>query len=317
MRGRSLVLFLILAGCGGDGVAGHLADAPPASDAPLADTPPADMPDAGPSSYDPTGGIVTSGEHGGPGCPDSDATTFTLAAGAVTSRPFAGIVTGAAGSGVFYVRGTGNQELFGTIPTDANGNYNVTVPLFCGAQLVKLHWTNATCAYDIVYDVTTDTCTDRDIRITVGWDDIGLDWELHLIKPGGKINDNATDCTWTSCIGTAPDWGVIGSTADDPSKDVDNTGPYGPENILLSGPEVGTYTVMVEHWNGNGSPLSDGTVILNVAGKPAVVQRVMDLAPYHVWTAATITFPGGVVTPSSAVYDCSANWSGGCRDSIP
>jgi hypothetical protein len=31
---------------------------------------------------------------------------------------------------VFYVHGTGNQELFGTIPTDADGNYNVTVPLF-------------------------------------------------------------------------------------------------------------------------------------------------------------------------------------------
>jgi hypothetical protein len=43
----------------------------------------------------------------------------------------------------------------------------------------------------------------------------------------------------------------------------------------------------------------------------------MDLAPFHVWTAATITYPGGIITPSSAVYDCSANWSSGCRDSIP
>jgi hypothetical protein len=317
MSGRSLALFLILAGCGGGDGVGHLADAPPPPDAPLADTPSANMPDAATVSYDPTGGIVTPGEHGGAGCPDSDATTFTIAAGAVTSNPFTGIVTGAEGNGVFYVRGTGNQELFGTIPTDASGNYNVTVPLFCGAQLVKLHWTNATCAYDIVYDVTTDACADPDIRITVGWDDLGLDWELHLIKPGGKINDNATDCTWTSCISTRPDWGVIGSTADDPTKDVDNTGHYGPENILLSGPEAGTYTVMVEHWNGGGSPMSDGTVILNVAGKPAVVQHVMDLAPFHVWTAATITYPGGIVTPSTAVHDCSANWSDGCRDSIP
>jgi hypothetical protein len=243
--------------------------------------------------------------------------TFTIAAGAVTSQSFSGLVTGATGNGQFYVRGTANQELFGTVPTDANGNYDVTVPLFCGAQLVKLHWVNATCAYDIVYDVTTDSCTEPDIRITMGWDELGLDWELHLIKPGGKINDNATDCTWTSCIGTAPDWGVQGSTADDPTKDVDNTGNFGPENILLSGPEPGTYTVMVEHWNGGGSPMSDGTVILNVAGKPIVVQQTMDLAPFHVWTAATITYPGGIIPPSSAIYDCSANWSSGCRDSIP
>src|SRR5262245_32881064 len=135
MSGRSLVLFSILAGCGGDGRVGHLPDAPPPPpDAPLADTPSGGPPDAA-ASYDPTGGIVPPGEYGGAGCPASDEPNCVLAAGAVTSRPFAGIDTGAAGNGIFYVRGTGNQELFGTIPTDANGNYNVTVPLFCGAQL--------------------------------------------------------------------------------------------------------------------------------------------------------------------------------------
>lgn len=276
-----------------------------------------DAPPTTGSPHDPSGGITEPGEHGGAGCPDSDATTFTLAAGAATSNVFSGVVTGAEGNGTFYVRGSGNQELFGTIPTDAGGNYSVNVPLFCGAQLVKLHWANATCDYTIVIDVTADACVEPDIRITLGWDAIGLDWELHLIKPGGRINDNATDCTWTSCIGISPDWGVLGDPADDPSKDVDNTGPFGPENIVLRGPETGTYTVMVEHWSPNGDPLSDGTVILNVGGQAITVVQKADLPVFHVWTVATITYPGAVVTTSQAVHDCTANWTNGCLDSIP
>jgi len=281
----------------------------------------APIPDAAPSAdatdYDPTGGIDTPGEHGGVDCPDSDVTEFTLALDGVTSHIFSGVVTGAVGNGQFYVQGSGSQELFGTVPTDVAGNYSVNVPIFCGDQLVKLMWTNATCSYVIVYDVSSTGCVDPDIRITMLWDDIGRDWELHLIKPGGQINDNATDCTWTSCIGSSPDWGVIGDPADDPHKDVDNTGAYGPENIWLAGPESGTYTVMVEHWNGSGDPASDGTVIFNVAGQPITVVDISDLAPYWVWTAGTIDFPAGTVTPSTATYDCTANWSGGCRDAIP
>ncbi len=313
-----LMLSVCLWACGEEKVAG-LPDAPllppdgPAADP---DSPPPDGPEQ-PQSFDPTGGETTPGEHGGPGCPDTDETVFAIADGAATSHTFSGTVTDAVGNGIFYVKGTGNQELFGTIPTDAGGLYNVTVPLFCGAQQVKLYWENATCDYAIVYDVTTDVCDEPDIRITMGWDGIGIDWELHLIKPGGRINDNATDCTWTSCIGIAPDWGVIGDPTDDPSKDVDNTGFFGPENIVLRNPEAGTYTVMVEHWNISGDPLSDGTVILNVNGAPIVVNSYTDLAPFHVWTVATITYPGGTVTTSQDDYDCTANWVDGCLDPIP
>lgn len=314
-----ILLISILVACG-DAKPGELPDAATSSDAPTsadaALAPDAPTDGAAPSMHDPTGGITMPGEHGGSGCPDTDESMFTLPLGAVSSHAFSGVVTGAEGHGTYYVRGTGNQELFGTVPTDTAGNYQIEVPLFCGAQLVKLRWTNAACSYTLVYDVTTDTCTTPDIRITMNWDELGADWELHLVKPGGKINDNATDCTWTSCIGASPDWGVQGDATDDPTKDVDNTGAFGPENILLSKPESGTYTVMVEHW-GQGDPMSDGTVILNVANQPIHVLRMTDLAPMRVWTAATLTYPGAVVAPSTAVHDCSANWSGGCRDSIP
>lgn len=331
MRSAILSAFLVpvlvfAVACGGDDDDDDVAGDPDASNsgADAASTPVPDaapIPDAAPSpdasTYDPTGGIDTPGEHGGTDCPDSDITEFTLALDGVTRHLFEGVIVGADGDGAFYVEGTGNQELFGTIPTDGDGVYAVDVPLFCGDQLVKMMWTNDTCPYVIVFSVAVTTCVDPDIRVTLTWDAIGDDWELHLIKPGGRINDHATDCTWDSCISDSPDWGEVGDPSDDPHKDVDNTGAYGPENIWLAGPETGTYTVMVEHWGSGGDPLSDGSVIFNVAGQPITVVDTQDLPPSWVWTAGTIEFPGGSVTPSTERYNCTGNWSGGCNDAIP
>ena len=72
-----------------------------------------------------------------------------------------------------------------------------------------------------------------------------------------------------SCIGSGPDWGTPDDLTDNPRKDVDNTGTYGPENIFYASPEDGTYTVMVEHW-GNGAPQADGEVTINLKGETPV-----------------------------------------------
>lgn len=253
-----------------------------------------------------------------PGCPTSADTQFEIQAGGVTARNFTGQVSNAVGNGVFFVSagaGAMAQELSGPIATQPAGNFSFTAPLFCGVQIVKCVWSNAAGSYVLNIRVTTTNCVNADIRVTISWDELGEDWELHLIKPGGRINDDATDCTWTSCIDTGPDWGVKGDASDDPLKDVDDLDSYGPENIFLAKPENGRYTVMVEHW-GRGSPMSDGQAIVNVRGQ-AVVFSIMDLAPQWVWTVATIDWPSGVVTPVGTVFDCSAMWSGGCNAPIP
>jgi len=267
---------------------------------------------------DPAPGHQLPGEYtdGTGNCPSANPATTTIAAGAVTSYTFSGVVTGAVGNGAFYVRGRNQEEITGEIPTASDGSYSITVPLFCGSSLVKRIWSDATCTFVLVTRVDTTDCVDADMRITLVWDALGVDWELHLIKPGGQINDDATDCTWTSCVHSSPDWGVIGNSADDPHKDVDWLYSYGPENIWLDRPEVGTYTVLVEHWSSSGSPDSDGRVIINLWGKLVTVD-IQNLAPLHVWTAATIQWPEGVVTTSQTIHDCSANWSGGCRDPLP
>jgi hypothetical protein len=158
-------------------------------------------------------------------------------------------------------------------------------------------------------------CVGADMRITLTWDDLGRDFELHLIKEGGQINDSTTDCTWNTCL-SGIDWGVEGDASDNPQKDVDNTGTYGPENIFYPNPEDGTYTVMVEHW-GSGDLQADGQVTINVVGQAPVTIDIIDLPPQHVFTAATIEWPSGTVTPVAEQLDCSGNWAGGCREEIP
>ena len=266
---------------------------------------------------DPAPNFNTPGSYtDGNSSPVTDITDYEINAGSATFYTFTGMITGADGNGRFYVAGPNDEKIDGTIPTTGDrGTFSVTIPLFCGVQIVKLVWENDTGSRIVVIKVTRTGCEGVDIQITLTWDALGRDWELHLIKPGGQINDNATDCTWTSCIGSSPDWGVVGDTTDNPHKDVDNTGAYGPENIYLSNPENGAYTVMVEHWN-SGSSESKGQAILNVAGSLTIVP-IINLAYMHVRTVATIAWPSGVVTPMNTDYDCSGNWSGGCKADIP
>lgn len=264
---------------------------------------------------DPAPGIDTPGEHGGAGCPDSAETTFSLSAGNASSSTLAGTVTGASGAGSWYVRGSMGEEVGGALETTIGGAYLKTVPLFCGTNLVKLRWSGASCPLVVVYQIERTTCASADLVVTMLWDAIGDDWEIHLIKPGGRINDNATDCTWTSCINTSPDWGVLGDAADNPHKDIDDVDAFGPENIWLAGPEAGTYTIMVEHW-GPGDPASDGTIVLNVQGQTVTATK-QDLRPQFVWKVATVTFPGATIATFDDTTDCSASWSGGCRLQLP
>ncbi len=269
-----------------------------------------------PAVADPAPQYNSPGSHTCDGCPVSDRDSFDDAAGTVTARSYTGTVTGADGDGIFHLQSAGGGAISGSIPVNPDtGAYAVKIPLFCGQQTLKLLWTNASGMTVDVMAVVTEGCSDADIRVTLSWDAEGDDWELHLIKPGGRINDNATDCTWTSCVTSSPDWGVTGDTSDDPHKDVDDIDAYGPENIWLSGPEGGAYTVMVEHW-GSGSPGSDGRVIFNVSGR-VVTAQIADLAPQHVWTAGTIRWPGGAVETRTEVFDCSGNWANGCQADLP
>ncbi len=267
------------------------------------------------SALDPAPAYNTPGAYRCPNCPDIAGATFEQNLGGVTRTDLTGLVTGAVGNGQFYVRGRNGEEIIGTLPTLADGSFSSATPLFCGEQLIKCVWNNASGSYVLVQKFITTDCVDADVRVTLSWDDKARDLELHLVKPGGRINTN-TDCTWTTCIGTGPDWGVAGDASDDPKKDVDNTGSFGPENIFLAKPETGVFHVMVEHWAA-GEPMNDARLIINIKGKPATVLDRKNLVTQHVWRAATIAWPAGTVTKVDTDFDCSASWSSGCTAQLP
>ncbi len=252
------------------------------------------------------------------GCPDVEGITdFEPQLVGVAAQLFSGKAEGATGNGIFYVEGEDREAYTGVIRTDAEtGDFTVNVPLLCGDQTVKLAWSNDTGTAGVVLKPTTTDCVAVDLRITLAWDEVGDDFELHLVREGGVIYDPVDDCTWTTCVGISPDWGVEGDPTDDPSKDVDGVGAFGPENITNANPPDGRYTLLVEHW-GAGGPGATGVVTINLAGHPPVQIDITGLDPQHVLTVATIDWPDGTVTPVLSDYDCTETWSRGCPEPLP
>jgi hypothetical protein len=265
---------------------------------------------------DPAPDFTMPGEYRCDGCPNANIADFELEVSGQTSLSFAGLVTGANGNGEFYLQSDQGQRIAGPIPTDSTGAYGFTVPLFCGTQLLKCVWSNDAGSYVAVVEIVSTDCVEADIRITLSWDDRGYDFELHLIREGGRINDGENDCTWTTCMGAGIDWGATGDASDNPRKDVDNTGTFGPENIFYPNPEDGLYTVMVEHWGG-GFDDASGFVTINVLDRAPVVVPIANLPSHHVFTAATIEWPSRQITVIDGRYDCTSEWAGGCTAELP
>ncbi len=248
-------------------------------------------------------------------CPDSNISEFSITT-PDTSVIIADQTTNAVGNGTYTIFADDGSAIEGIIDTDENGNFSVNLPLFCGRQIIKCIWSNAAGRYVLVTEAERTDCTSADIQLTLNWDDIGIDFELHLVQPGGSINDAETDCTWNTCVSTQPDWGIAGDPSDNPVKDVDDIGNFGPENIFLASPENGAYHVFVEHWNSGGDPEADGSVTFNVAGETTVT-TIEDLAPFSVWYVGTIDWPSGNVTLENRRLDCSEFWASGCTLNLP
>lgn len=264
------------------------------------------------------------GEYGCEGCPDIEVPqdmVFESDLGAVTSKSISsgdiGIISGNDGDGVWYLEQNAATRATrrvngGVLYTAEGGSYIITIPLFCGQQTLKLVWSNASGSYGLVFSLLTSDCTEDDIRVTLSWGAGANDLELHLIREGGKINVHPDDCTWTNMN---PDWGVADDSADNPHKDVDHTGDNGVENIWLSSPEDIQYHVMVEYW-ATGNPITANLVV--VLDGQTYVRSLADFQPKYVWDAAVIDWTARKLTwNNDAAFDCSGNWSSGCKMDVP
>jgi hypothetical protein len=173
-----------------------------------------------------------------------------------------------------------------TFQPDLVGNYT--------AQLVV---TNSTGQTSEPCEATLSAITNEAFWIEMYWAHASDDMDLHLLQPSGT-RETLGDCYYDNCTDGTLDWGLRGVTRDDPSLDLDDISGVGPENINMEAPANGDYTVEVHDYPGT-EYASGNDVTVNIYVGGALVWSDTRMIPgediYESY--ATVTWPGGAVTP--------------------
>ena len=134
----------------------------------------------------------------------------------------------------------------------------------------------------------------------------GSDLDLHFLHPwagGPDVDgdgqpdgwyDQPFDCFW---FNAHPEWGSFDPDIDDnPELFVDDTDGAGPEGILLTIPDDGTYTVGVHYWDTHGYGAAEATVRVYVGGELAYESPATWLDDSDMWRVCTIQMPQGLAS---------------------
>ena len=132
------------------------------------------------------------------------------------------------------------------------------------------------------------------LHIRLDWDTDETDFDLHLVSPIGQFGDSPQDCSF---MHPNPQWGDPNSILDDPFLDVDDVDGFGPENINVTEPAPGVYTVMIHYFSeGRDFNQSNLTVTFLHYGAEVSVMRSRPVSQVEeVWIVAEVEFPGAHV----------------------
>jgi hypothetical protein len=126
------------------------------------------------------------------------------------------------------------------------------------------------------------------------------DVDLHLLHVGrGCWNSTPWDCNWRNA---APDWGVAGSTADNPELQNDLTAGGTVEQVAIESPEVTTYRIGVEYYADFGAGTVFATVRVYVFGSLVTAFTKELSAEKEFWEVADVSWPEALVTELDGVY---------------
>ena len=87
-----------------------------------------------------------------------------------------------------------------------NFTFNTQAPVFSGDNTIQVMAVNEYGAGD---SYTTVKClaAQNDIHVQLTWPQLGSDFDLHFIRPGGVYGTSPDDCYYNN---RNPDWGVAG-----------------------------------------------------------------------------------------------------------
>ena len=75
-----------------------------------------------------------------------------------TTHRFTGTVASTGTDGTFYVYAGPGREILGPLETSDLGTFDLSAPLFCGPNTVKLFWDLGPCDVTVVYHVLSSAC---------------------------------------------------------------------------------------------------------------------------------------------------------------